>query len=141
VGKITILGTPKPVAQVATVDPATLVITPTPTTQVRVTSALRPSTLKIRAPGPQGPRGLRGEQGIQGPVGPKSSEWQTYTFNYPSLEWYVNHNFNTRRFVVVIRDQDGALHLTNPTILDNNTFILQFTEPMAGTVDVLFEVN
>jgi hypothetical protein len=57
------------------------------------------------------------------------------------VEWRVSHNFNTRRFVVVIRDQEGALHLTNPTILDNNTFTLQFTEPMAGTVDVLFEVN
>ena len=70
--------------------------------------------------------------GGTGGVGLKS-----FTFS-ESLEWVIQHNQGTRRFLVSLWDSAGKQFHAATRIIDDNSFAVDLTEATAGTVDVVF---
>lgn len=62
---------------------------------------------------------------------------KSFTFG-ASLEWVVTHNQGTRRFLVSLWDSAGAQFYAATRVIDDNSFAVDLTEAMAGTVDVVF---
>jgi len=63
-------------------------------------------------------------------------------FNFDlSLEWVVEHNLNTLSFSEVIFNVLGERVYAPITIIDNNRFKIEFTEPEAGVITVTFNLN
>ena len=63
----------------------------------------------------------------------------TQSFTFPeSVQWAVVHNKGTRNFIESLRDADGRRLYAEVEIVDDNSFIVHFTEATAGTVTVAF---
>lgn len=56
-----------------------------------------------------------------------------YTQDKPSKVWVILHNLNKKPSVTVI-DDTGAVVLCDIEYTDENTVILRFSEPTAGTI-------
>ena len=62
---------------------------------------------------------------------------QSFTFA-ESVQWVVNHNKGTNNFIESLRDAEGRRLYAEVEIVDDNSFIVHFTEATAGTVTVVF---
>lgn len=80
-----------------------------------------------------------GGQGPSGPRGQAATAWFSFGFPVPKETWLVQHNLGVRRFVFVVRDQVGHPQVAGHRIVDDNSFEITFSEPLAGSVDVCFE--
>lgn len=67
---------------------------------------------------------------------------QRFAFDTPTLEWEVNHNQSTTIFSERIRVRNESGNLVKEEagleIIDDNTFMVTFTEASSGYVDVRF---
>lgn len=60
-------------------------------------------------------------------------------YDFPvSLRWVVNHGMGTKSFVASYRDAAGQRFYAGEEIIDNNSFAVNLTEAMSGSVDVVF---
>jgi hypothetical protein len=117
----------------ATVTPtATVTALPNASANVQVS----PNTFQ----GPKGDRGEKGERGDIGPRGPAGPSGSgagglslTIPFSNPLLTWNVAHDLNCFPSITVI---DTAGDLIEPDIkyVDENTVLVTFSAPTAGTV-------
>ena len=55
-----------------------------------------------------------------------------------SLQWVVNHGKNTRSFVESLKDSNGDRFYASVRTVDANTFVVDLTEALSGSVDVVF---
>jgi len=62
----------------------------------------------------------------------------TYDFTKESSQWTVNHNRNTNAFITQIKDINGTLMIAPTTIVSSNTFVVNLTCAMTGSIDVVF---
>lgn len=79
--------------------------------------------------------------GLLGPTGPRgrdASILKTYNFT-ESLQWQVNHNMDTKVFVVALFDQNGEQFFAKVEALNTNTIVVYLTEAISGSVNVLFK--
>jgi hypothetical protein len=63
-----------------------------------------------------------------------------FKFNIPLLHWEINHDMKTTDFTFIVLDQDEIQNEAPFTIVDENTFIINFTAPMVGEASVTFHV-
>jgi len=65
------------------------------------------------------------------------------SFSFPgvALAWQVKHNMYTTNFIRNILDVAGNEVYANITIVDNTEFLVEFTEAIAGSIDVVFILN
>lgn len=63
-------------------------------------------------------------------------------YSFPaSLTWRIVHNASTVDFVESIKNLSHDKLYANVKIVDDNSFFIEFTEPEAGTVSVVFHTN
>lgn len=86
------------------------------------------------------PPGGRLQVAAVGPQGRSGSDWQTFVFTQPSLTWRVVHNRNGARYMATVRSETGEVQLVAPRNINGNEFVIDFDEPLAGSVEVSFEV-
>ena len=65
---------------------------------------------------------------------------KVFSFTSQTL-WRVKHDLNTINFSEAITNNSGQRIYAAVTIIDNNEFLIEFTEPEAGSVSVMFFVN
>ena len=63
-----------------------------------------------------------------------------FDFPEPALEWYVKHNMATYEFNETILDSRQERIYAHVRIIDENEFRIEFTEPMKGSVSVIFNM-
>lgn len=61
-----------------------------------------------------------------------------YVFDSPSMNWMVTHSRSTDLFQYDILDEDNNKMLTSINIIDDNSFIVELTEAMTGSVILRF---
>jgi len=66
---------------------------------------------------------------------------KTFSFPVPALVWQVKHNMYTKNFLRNMLDVAGNEVFANITIVDNTEFLVEFTEAIAGSIDVVFILN
>lgn len=66
---------------------------------------------------------------------------KTYQFSVPALTWTVTHGLNSVNFAFFIYATDGSQHLAPVTILDSNSFQIEFSELKSGRVVVMFDLD
>jgi hypothetical protein len=76
--------------------------------------------------------------GLLGPAGKNGAGLSSYAFG-ESLEWLVQHNKNTRAFIAVLFDSAGSQFFAKVDIVNANSFVVRLTEPVAGSVTVMFQ--
>jgi hypothetical protein len=62
---------------------------------------------------------------------------ESYDFS-SSLTWTVTHNRNTTKFIESIYDTDGTRVYAGVEIVDSNSFTVNFTEPVSGSINLVF---
>lgn len=70
----------------------------------------------------------------------RKSGVRVYTFP-TSLTWRIVHNAKTVDFVESVKNLELERIYANVKIVDENEFLVEFTEPESGTVSVVFHVN
>lgn len=107
----------------------------------RVTVTSRNSTLLVRhrvprvtmltggAPGPVGPQGPQGEPGVPGAPGGQAYIHEQTT---PAGTWTIIHNLG-RKVHLSLFLTNGKMALTDVDQDDENTAVLTFPQPVAGT--------
>ena len=71
----------------------------------------------------------------------KKSIIKSYQFSEPGLIWDIPHNVGSSNFTYTVFDTDGYQILPNECqILDANNIRLTFTEAIAGTITLSFNV-
>lgn len=65
---------------------------------------------------------------------------QTFSFAQ-AMMWQVKHNLLTINFTETVTNSFGERIYAAITIIDNTEFIIEFTEPESGSVNVMFFVN
>ncbi|CAK0768832.1 hypothetical protein CCP4SC76_5100001 [Gammaproteobacteria bacterium] len=90
----------------------------------------RPIEITLSTPGPQGSKGDKGDAG--------AAVIKRYVIDTPSLEWPIQHNMGTDRFMHALRDLDGRMFQAAIRIMDLNNFMVQLTSATSGHIDVLF---
>lgn len=71
----------------------------------------------------------------------KRSAIKSYQFSEPGLIWDIPHNVGSSNFTYTVFDTDGYQILPNECqILDANNIRLTFTEAIAGTITLSFNV-
>jgi hypothetical protein len=70
----------------------------------------------------------------------RDSGVKVYSFA-PSLVWRVKHNAMTVNFVESLKNTNHERVYANVKIIDATEFWVEFTEPEAGTVSVVFQVG
>jgi hypothetical protein len=65
---------------------------------------------------------------------------RSYPFAIPQLTWIVTHNNNTQKMNITLFDADYNMVFAKITAVSPNQFIVYFTEPTAGIVNVTFIV-
>jgi hypothetical protein len=63
--------------------------------------------------------------------------YYVHTQAMPSLTWVVNHGLGTTEVFVQVKDQNGNIINVGKTDVDENTFHLNFTSAVTGTVLVV----
>ena len=63
-----------------------------------------------------------------------------YVFTEPHILWLVTHNLNTKNFTIGLQDSSGNEFFAKVEPLDNNQFLVRMTEPVSGSVNVVFFV-
>jgi hypothetical protein len=61
-----------------------------------------------------------------------------FVFDNPSMNWLVQHNKNTSLFQKTILDEYENEMLASINIIDNNSFVVELTEAMTGSVLLRF---
>ena len=82
------------------------------------------------------------------PTPPQSSKvptqqivYKRYHIQTPQTVWVVNHNQNTDRFVVVLRDEHGELFDAKIVRINDKTIEVQLATALAGYVDLIFDIS
>jgi len=57
-----------------------------------------------------------------------------------ALQWIVTHNKGTDKFVETLTDSEGNRFFAKVHVIDLNTFAINLTSAISGTVDVLFTI-
>lgn len=83
------------------------------------------------------PRGIVGPQGPEGPGWPVDIRRWVFP---SSTEWVINHNIGTERFFEKVYDASGRRVWTHVETVDANTIVVHFPVPVAGYIDVFFDV-
>ena len=65
---------------------------------------------------------------------------QSFSFE-SALVWHVKHNLSSVSFTETVTDSFGERIYAALTIIDSSEFIINFTDPEAGSVNVMFFVN
>jgi hypothetical protein len=63
--------------------------------------------------------------------------FERYTFNN-ALQWIIVHNKNTTQFSETLTDISGNRFFAKTHIIDENSFRIDLTSALSGTVDVMF---
>jgi hypothetical protein len=74
--------------------------------------------------------------GAQNPV-----IYRHYSISTPRLTWTISHNLNTKKFNAVCRDEEENVFTAKITTIDSNSFTIDLTEAIRGTVDVIFDTS
>lgn len=74
--------------------------------------------------------------GLIGPRGPSSGAILQYTFS-ASLEWVIQHNYNTTKVLVTLFDKYGTQIFAKTSIVDTNTVKVLLTEALEGTANIV----
>lgn len=61
-----------------------------------------------------------------------------FEFSTPSLEWLVQHNFETTDFTYQIQDENNSMIIADLEVLDENQVIVYFTEAVSGKLVLSF---
>ena len=67
--------------------------------------------------------------------------YKRYHIQTPQTLWTVNHNQNTDRFVVVLRDEQGELFDAKIVRVNDKTIEVHLAIALAGYVDLIFDVS
>lgn len=64
---------------------------------------------------------------------------KTYTFE-STLQLTIPHNLGTKDYTFSIVNSEGQRVYAPDSAIDDNTFVVNFTEPESGTISVIFHI-
>jgi len=65
---------------------------------------------------------------------------RSYAFPKPGLQWVITHNLGSQKIIPAIFDLNNNVLYAGITVVTPNQFIVNFTEPTAGIINVTFVV-
>ena len=65
--------------------------------------------------------------------------YRRYSISTPRLTWLITHNLNTTKFNAICRDEENNVFSARIKTIDTDSFAIDLTEAIRGTVDVIFD--
>jgi hypothetical protein len=61
-----------------------------------------------------------------------------YSFSSPSLEWVINHNYNTKNVIVQTFDSNNEQIMPSSISINENTINITFSNQVSGFANIMF---